>query len=553
MKLFTLTISTLFFLLSVFVPAKSQAQCEVTGSPPNFNGSGNGDDQGTGIAVDNQNNYYVTGYSQRGTRDMVLIKYNINNDRVWERYYNGTGSSEDVAVSCAVDNANNVYVAGTSAGTSSTGNDIVLIKYNTNGNELWTQRYSNSGATGAFEDRAWALKLDGIGNPVIIGTSAITSSTDVHMLILKYNSAGNRIFSYIFRTNQLENNAVYYNCLDIDVNNNIYGACDRSSGGNRGTVIVKLDENGSTLWNTFPNEINLGSTGGVAAIRVDNSTNNIYLAAAAGSGTNYITLYKYIVGTNQPQWTYTYTINSGFSVELMIDPAGDVYLSGNESSPISSWNISFFKFSSSSNIPIWKNDYNTTGAYNDYVTGITNHPDLNKLYLSARTSGGSPLGFNFCVLSIDKIDGSLDCEITYTQANDGGASEVTYKNNSLYICGYENISVNNGNIKVIRLLPVIPRVTNLSSTVPTNFRLYQNYPNPFNPSTKIRFDILKNANVYIKLYDVRGVLVRELVNSLLLPGTYELEFEATSLPSGIYFYTLSSDNYFDKMKMAIIK
>jgi len=81
------------------------------------------------------------------------------------------------------------------------------------------------------------------------------------------------------------------------------------------------------------------------------------------------------------------------------------------------------------------------------------------------------------------------------------------------------------------------------SLTPENFELFQNYPNPFNPSTKIKFSIPIGTLNYVslKVYNVLGNEVATLVNKELPAGNYELEFDASDLTSGIYFYKLKVD------------
>ncbi len=72
------------------------------------------------------------------------------------------------------------------------------------------------------------------------------------------------------------------------------------------------------------------------------------------------------------------------------------------------------------------------------------------------------------------------------------------------------------------------------------FKLYQNYPNPFNPSTIINYQIPQQEFVTIKVYDILGNEIAILVNEEKPAGSYEVEFNASSLPSGVYFYQLKS-------------
>ncbi len=109
----------------------------------------------------------------------------------------------------------------------------------------------------------------------------------------------------------------------------------------------------------------------------------------------------------------------------------------------------------------------------------------------------------------------------------------------------------------------------ISNEEPGKFELYQNYPNPFNPSTVIRFQVDRTSLnpplvkggivrstgglVTLKVYDILGREVANLVNEQLNPGTYEVRYDATELPSGIYFYRLSTDSFSKSMKMIVLK
>jgi hypothetical protein len=89
--------------------------------------------------------------------------------------------------------------------------------------------------------------------------------------------------------------------------------------------------------------------------------------------------------------------------------------------------------------------------------------------------------------------------------------------------------------------------------LPTVFSLQQNYPNPFNPMTTIKYEIPELSFVTIKIYDVLGNEIASLVNEEKPVGTYEVEFDATNLPSGIYFYQLSAGDFISTKKMILIK
>ena len=86
-----------------------------------------------------------------------------------------------------------------------------------------------------------------------------------------------------------------------------------------------------------------------------------------------------------------------------------------------------------------------------------------------------------------------------------------------------------------------------------NFDLYQNYPNPFNPSTKISFKIAETRFTSLKVYDVLGNEVTTLVSQELQSGSYQFDFDAKELTSGIYFYKLQTGSFVETKKMILLK
>lgn len=92
-----------------------------------------------------------------------------------------------------------------------------------------------------------------------------------------------------------------------------------------------------------------------------------------------------------------------------------------------------------------------------------------------------------------------------------------------------------------------------SENIPNKYELYQNYPNPFNPLTNIQFDIPAMSFVSLKLYNIEGKEISELVSDDLNPGAYNYIFDATKFSSGIYIYKLSANEFIQTKKMILIK
>lgn len=96
-------------------------------------------------------------------------------------------------------------------------------------------------------------------------------------------------------------------------------------------------------------------------------------------------------------------------------------------------------------------------------------------------------------------------------------------------------------------------VNNISNEIPFQYNLFQNYPNPFNPTTKIQYQIPKAGFVSIKVYNINGKEIATLVNENHQPGTYEATFDGSNFASGIYFYSIKTNDFSSTRKMMLIK
>jgi hypothetical protein len=92
-----------------------------------------------------------------------------------------------------------------------------------------------------------------------------------------------------------------------------------------------------------------------------------------------------------------------------------------------------------------------------------------------------------------------------------------------------------------------------SDELPDEYGLFQNYPNPFNPSTIINYQLPESGFVSLKVFDILGNEVARLVDENKQSGIYEVVFNASNLPSGVYFYTLQASDYVSTKKMVLLK
>ncbi len=104
-------------------------------------------------------------------------------------------------------------------------------------------------------------------------------------------------------------------------------------------------------------------------------------------------------------------------------------------------------------------------------------------------------------------------------------------------------------LKLDQPIGIIP----ISIEVPKQFSLSQNYPNPFNPKTIINFDLPAGSLTTLKVYDVLGNELGQLVNEVLNAGSYRVEWDGSNYPSGVYFYKIESSDYTETRKMVLLK
>ena len=131
----------------------------------------------------------------------------------------------------------------------------------------------------------------------------------------------------------------------------------------------------------------------------------------------------------------------------------------------------------------------------------------------------------------------------------GGTVLLTQIGTHYYVCVPHASSGMKGQIIINSSADVRPS----NNETPSYYRLNQNFPNPFNPSTKISFSLPKKNHVVLEVYNTIGNEIATLVDADLQAGTHEISWVAKSLPSGIYFYRIKTDEFFDTKKLILLK
>ncbi len=450
-----------------------------------YNGTGNSDDIARSLALDGSGNVYVTGVAGgNGTNsDYCTIKYNASGVQQWVQYYNGqSGPNVDEAHSIVVDDSGYVYVTGQSRNTSETDYDYATIKYNSNGVQQWVKRYNG---TGFGMDISWGIAVDPLGNVYVTGES-VGNNTNSDYATIKYNLLGTQLWAVRYNSSVNDVDIAY--ALALDSSGNIYVTGQSSGNGtNRDYLTVKYNSSGVQQWEARYNgpasHVDHGK-----AIKIG-AFGNVYVTGLSrGNGTleDYATL-KYI------QVPYTPSNLNALAVSSSKINLNWTDNSGNETG---------FKIERSSNSGVnWS-------LINTVTMNITFYSDSGLAHSTI---------YHYRVYA-------------YNQAGNSGYSNIAFDTT---------------------FTPV--SIGSTHNELPKKYKLYQNNPNPFNPVTSINFDIVSKGLVKLSVYNVLGNEIEVLINNELQAGSYTVKWNGNNYPSAIYFYRLEVNSFVKTKKMALIK
>ncbi len=571
---------------------------------------GNSNEYGLSITVDGSGNVFVTGASSstnfptqnpgggayfQGTNqggilvtDAFILKFNNSGVRQWATYYGGLGL--DVGYSITTDISGNVFVIGSTLsanfptqnpgggayfqGTGGNLNsDAFILKFTNAGVRLWATYYGGSG-----NEIGYSVVTDGSGNVFVSGSTISTNfptqnpgggayfqssiGGNEDAFILKFNNSGVRQWAtYYGGVNPDENFAM---CKDLNGNVFITGYTQSSDfptqnpGGGafyQGSLasmsdmfLVKFTNAGVRQWGTFYGGDNIDKGWAI----ITDASGNLFITGETYSsdfptqnpgsgayfqGTKSGDCDAFFVKFNSSlvrQWATYYgggTDECGNS--LMIDKAGNLFATGYTSSynfptqnpgggayfkpNYSECDDAFILEFTNSGVIYWATYYG--GTSEDYGFGIT-RDNSNNVFVTGET-------FSTDIQTQNPGGGA------YFQGVGGGAAY-----NDAFILKFQSSSIG---------------IKPIGTQVPASYSLKQNYPNPFNATTNIEFDLPNSTYITLIVFDITGREISRVVNEHLNAGSYKVTFDAAKLPSGIYFYRLSTNEFVKTNKMILTK
>ncbi len=513
-----------------------------------YNGPANLQDNAYKIKCDNSGNVYVTGRSLGigSGYDFCTIKYNSNGSQIWIQRYNGPVNGDDGAVSLDIDNDNNIYVTGYSLGTSEN-KDFCTIKYDAGGNLVWIKRYDDG-----FDDIPAALVTDNSGNIIVTGSvkNDYINNSEKYLTI-KYDNNGNILWQRKYEA------TVYYPDipadLTIDINGNIIVTGTSTTPENWDDILtLKYSSSGEQLWvNRFSLPSSGASTDWGNAV-ISDANGNVFVTGYSENYAGKMVTIKYSAAGVQ-QWYRLYDSNAvdqGYDIDVY---ENFIYVTG-----YTGGRFLIVKYDSNGNL-VWdriSREFQSSFGLSAEVD------DLGSIYATGYCL--SIPSWDILTLKYD-LNGNLKWYKTYNGLNDSNdyANDLCLDNfGNLYVAGWSR-GFNSSSDYITLKYDNLTAVNSYSNDIPPKFSLSQNYPNPFNPSTTINFAIplLKGVTgeagrgvyTYLKIYDIIGSEVKTLVNQQLTPGTYSVDWDASNYPSGVYFYRLTAGEFIKTNKMILLK
>jgi uncharacterized delta-60 repeat protein len=360
-----------------------------------YNGPGDGLDGPSAIAVDSDDNIYVTGSSTGATtyRDYATIKYSPDsNQPVWLARYNGPGDSNDYARAIALDSNGNIYVTGYSY-ASETNDDYATVKYSADSNQpVWVAAYNGPANE---DDHAVAIAVDSMDNVYVTGSSYSPARDDDYVTI-KYSPDSNQAV-WVARYNGPGNGLDWACAIAVDSADNIYvTGCSTGSGTGWDYTTVKYSpDSNQPVWVARYGASSYGYELPYA-IGVD-SYDNIYVTGAIGSSPStsrdYMTI-KYSHDSNQAVWVARYNGPSDSKDEawaMALDSADNIYVTGFSVRSGTATDYATIKYSPDSNQPVWVARYDGPVSEHDYPHAIA-VDSADNVYVTGRSKDGGLIG-----------------------------------------------------------------------------------------------------------------------------------------------------------------
>jgi uncharacterized delta-60 repeat protein len=514
------------------------------------------------IAVDDEGNVYAAGWGAfpDRSRDCLTIKYNGMGDTLWVRYYDGGANYFDDVYALAIDDAGNVYVTGRSI-TSGIDYDIVTLKYNGAGVEQWVAVYAGSGGD---DDGGHDIVVDDSGYVYVTGFT-YSSATSSDWMTIKYDDNGDTMWTA--RYNDPDSSADQATALALDGLGNVYvtGYANMPSEWYN-YMTIKYNASGEPQW--MATYDGFASNADDKAYDIEYYGGYVYVTGeseGATSESDYLSI-KYD-SNGDTVWTRRYDGAGGFydvAVALAVDGNGNVYVTGESSGLNTSSDFATIKYTSAGTAE-WTSRYNGPDSLGDGANAIA-VDNMGNVYVTGRSYATAPYTPEYDYLTVKynasgieqwaaRQDGTghTQDEAHAIAVDDAGYAYITGE--STGTTSYEDVvTIKYGEDGINEYAGFEISDTGFDLTV---------RPNPFNRGTNIRFTIQDSQstieNLKVSIYDASGRLVRYFdPESCIMDHVSTIRWDGTDqsnrqLSSGVYFVRLEGNDHQEIRQLLLIR
>lgn len=468
-------------------------------------------------------------------------------DTLWTRTYGGEGYDEARALIRTFDG--DILIAGSSNSFSENYVDIYLLLVNSNGDTIWSQNYDIENT----HNYVYSVCQAEDSGFVVCGIYGEWVGTN-EAFILKVSKDGLYQWHDTFGPNYI----MKIECIrrTFDGGFILSGRLGQSEG----YYLRRMNSNGDTLWTgVYPSSYNT-----TAYSVVENPDNSFTLVGTSGCYSEYGSWDVDIVTVDEHGdqcWQQTY---------------GEFYYDfqdiGRSIIRVNGWNYlicgateSFCADSFPINTDLWLlycdryGDTLWTKCYGDSLTeyGYSAIEAITRGYVAVGyTESFGCGGSDMYIVRTDEYGDTVWTGTVGGPNNDVAMDVISDRKYYYYAVGYTNSFGNGGSdIYLVKFRDSTTNIEHDESAIqlPGSLTLYQNYPNPFNASTTISFQLDKPSRVNIDIYDVLGNHIDNILTSDHTAGVYKINYDGSSLSSGVYFYRINAGGFSTSKRMVLIK
>lgn len=460
-------------------------------------------------------------------------------DTLWTKFY-GLGAG-DGAFSVKETKDKGFVLAGYINYSSWSDTDFYIVRTNHAGDTLWTRQYG-----GDQDDQANSIAVTEDGYFIVAGWTASFGAGETDFWVILLDNYGDSLWSHTYGGNG-EDSA---KCV-ITTSDNCFVVCGNSEGveGDLEVHAIKIDTHGTPIWEY--------SGGGVAddgANCIIESDQGLYYLAgwtAHGSGTK--NMYMETLDENgQSLWYRGWRPGSdNWAHSITQTSDGNFVIAGHSYNSNNAIDCYLTKINSNGHM-IWEQTYG--GDLWELAFSVDETSDDGLIIGGAKWLTLWPDTLQFNLIRTDS-EGEVLWERTYGYGTyDEGFSVISTSDGHYAFAGYSNWSgFMNLDMCLMKVQGEGMVDIDERAEMPSTFTLAANYPNPFNAYTIIKYELPKQSQVSIIVYDILGRQVEILVDEFKTAGSYQAVWNTENEPSGVYFYKLIAGEYNETQKMNLIK